>query len=207
MRTIKILFLYFAKYCGLFFIARKITNKGLRILCYHGFSLDDEDIFRPKLFMRKDLFAKRLAKISDMGFSVIGLDEAVDSLKAGKPLSNSMVITVDDGWQGVENIAWPLFEKYGFVWTLYLASYYANKQTQVMNLALQYLCWKTTKSEADLTKYGIDLDNKRQSCNLENVANDLTEFGSRLETAEDRQKFVRDIAVIFLSEYFKQQNR
>lgn len=176
-----------------------MTSKGLRILCYHGFSLDDEYLFRPKLFMRKDVFAKRLDKISQMGFSVISLDEAVHSLQAGKPLLNSVVITVDDGWQGVEDIAWPLFERFGYAWTLYLASYYSNKQTQVMNLALQYICWKTTKKDIDLSGFGADF---QQSCQLhqvsdyENLAYDLTRIGEKLATAKDRQNFVRDIAVL-----------
>lgn len=199
MRTVKLVLLYIAKYTGLFFIARKMTDKGLRILCYHGFALRDENLFRPKLFMCKEKFAKRLDKISELGFSVIGLDEAVCSLRAGKPLSNSIVITVDDGWLGVRDIAWPLFEKHDFPWTLYLSSYYADKQTQVMNLALQYLCWKTKKQKVDLSAYNIASGKKyelRQKSDYEDLAQELAQVGNALDTAEDRQNFVRNIAVV-----------
>lgn len=199
MQTVKLVFLYFAKYTGLFFLAQKITGRGLRILCYHGFSLDDENLFRPKLFMRKEILAKRLARISEMGFTVISLDDAVHALKAGTPLKNSVVITVDDGWQGVQDIAWPLFEKHGFSWTLYLASYYADKQTQVMNLAIQYLCWKTSKSDIDLSAFdlsGGEIRHLSQASDYDDLAHDLTQFGDELATAEKRQQFVRDIAVL-----------
>ena len=84
-----------------------------------------------------------------MGFSVISLDKAVSMLESDVVPENSIVITVDDGWRGVESIAWPLLKEYKFDWTLYLTTYYAEKQTQVMNVAIQYLCWKTESGSAD----------------------------------------------------------
>lgn len=198
MHAVKILILYIAKFIGLFLIARKMTDKGVRILCYHGFSLGDEDVFRPKLFIRKEFLAKRLDKISEMGFSVISLDEAVNSLKTGKSPLNSIVITVDDGWQGVQDIAWPLFEKHGFDWTLYLSTYYADKQTQVMNLAVQYLCWKTKKNEIDLSAFGMAMGTRQQlyqKSDFEDLAHELTQCGEMLKTANERQDFVREVAV------------
>src|SRR4029077_9557706 len=51
MRTqLKIGLLHVSKCLGLFHMARYLTRRGVRILCYHGFSLDGESTFRPKLF-------------------------------------------------------------------------------------------------------------------------------------------------------------
>jgi peptidoglycan/xylan/chitin deacetylase (PgdA/CDA1 family) len=200
VHKLKIIVLYIAKYLGLFAISKKITSHGLRILCYHGFSLADEDVFRPKLFITGALFARRLAKISDMGFSVIGLDKAVDMIKTGTKFSNSIVLTIDDGWQGVGNIAWPLLKQHGYDWTLYLTTYYAEKQTQVMNVAIQYLCWKSEKQEIDLSltsdffkQYKVLQGLK----DLSTIEKALQEIGNELSTHEERQDFLRRIACAF----------
>jgi peptidoglycan/xylan/chitin deacetylase (PgdA/CDA1 family) len=197
MHKLRIIILYIAKYLGLFWLSKIITSDGLRILCYHGFSLDDEHLFRPKLFITGNLFRQRLAKISAMGFSVISLDKAVNALKSGSGLSNSLVITVDDGWQGVEDIAWPLLKDQGFDWTLYLTTYYAEKQTQVMNVAIQYLCWKTTEKKVDFSDLGESFKEKvrvRRKSDRDALAIDLALFAETLKTAEERQDFIRNVA-------------
>src|SRR5438067_1858868 len=48
------------KLCGLFHVARYITRDGLRIICYHGFAVAEEHKFRGRLFIRKELFLRRI---------------------------------------------------------------------------------------------------------------------------------------------------
>ena len=52
-------FLHASRAMGLFRLARRLTADRLRILCYHGFSLDDEDGFRGSLFMTPAVFEQR----------------------------------------------------------------------------------------------------------------------------------------------------
>lgn len=199
MTHLKIFILYLAKFMGLFRLSRRVTSKGLRIVCYHGFSLDDEHRFRPKLFMSGRLFEQRLRKLSRMKFSVIPLSRAVAMLKAGVAPVNSLVLTIDDGWQGVEDIAWPLLQKYNFDWTLYLTTYYVAKQTQVMNLYLQYILFKTSKKHVDLSALGNSFGVKYPlvtDADRDKLAGDLAGFCATLATAELRQKFVADVAVV-----------
>lgn len=200
MHKFKIIILYFAKYLGFFSIARKITSRGLRILCYHGFSLDNEHLFRPKLFMTQVLFERRLAKISEMGFAVISLDKAVHMIESKTDFSNSVVLTIDDGWEGVGKIAWPLLKQYGFDWTLYLTTYYAEKQTQVMNIAIQYLCWKTSKKEIDLSLFAEIFKHKNEFQGLKNISileKELQKIGTMFSTSEERQNFLSIVASAF----------
>src|SRR5258708_5042381 len=49
-----------AKCLGLFRIARYITRDGLRIICYHGFAVAEEYKYRSRLFIRKELFRRRI---------------------------------------------------------------------------------------------------------------------------------------------------
>lgn len=199
MHNVKLTILFIAKYCGLFVLARLMTNHGLRILCYHGFSTSDEHLFRPKLFMTKAFFERRLNKITQMKFLVISLDQAVESLKCGRNLTNSLVITVDDGWHGVANVAAPLFSQHGFPWTLYLTTYYVQKQTQVTNVAIQYLCWKSTCAQININELNGSADEFFSLSNLDErakLSNRLIALQDKLGTADERQEFVRQLAIL-----------
>lgn len=197
LRKLKFIILFLAKYSGFFWISKNITSNGLRIICYHGFSKNDEHLFRPHLFMTKSLFRKRLSKIYEMGFSVISLDKAVNMMRSGIDCNNSLVLTIDDGWQGVDEIAWPLLKEYDFDWTLYLTTYYSKKQIQVMNIAIQYLLWKTPKNHIDLSDFVEifnDITDKHGDLDLDELAFRLNKFGESLPTSEERQKFLGKIA-------------
>ena len=52
-RAIKVTVLHVCRWLGFFALARRLTRDRLRILCYHGFELQDESSFRPKLFMTR----------------------------------------------------------------------------------------------------------------------------------------------------------
>lgn len=199
MHNVKLIILFIAKYCGLFVLARTMTNHGLRILCYHGFSTSDEHLFRPKLFMTDAVFERRLTKITQMKFSVISLGQAVDSLRRGQNLTNSLVITVDDGWHGVADVAAPLFRQHEFPWTLYLTTYYVQKQTQVTNVAIQYLCWKSNCTQINIRELNGNVDEFFSLSNRDDrtkLSNRLILLQDNLCTAAERQTFVRQLGAL-----------
>lgn len=197
MQLIKYAVLYGAKYAGLFFLSRWLTRGGLRILCYHAFSSDDEHLFRPKLFITSKTFARRMDKVADMGFNVISLQDAVTSLKNGVKLDNALVITIDDGWQSTVEIAAPKLAEHGFPWTLYLTTYYAEKQTQLVNIAIFYTLWKTTQTHIDLNALNVGLQGEINFKTIEQrnvLAAKLLQSAEQLPTAQERQDFVRRLA-------------
>jgi peptidoglycan/xylan/chitin deacetylase (PgdA/CDA1 family) len=162
--TLKRLVFQTAEVAGLFRLARWSTRKQLLILCYHGFELADESEFRPMLFMRSEMFARRLETIRKRGHAVLPLDEAIRRLRDGTLPRNAVCLTIDDGFYSVLACAAPLLRQHGFPATLYVTSYYAEKRVPVFRLAVQYMFWKTavatleagecpweTKEPADLT--------------------------------------------------------
>jgi peptidoglycan/xylan/chitin deacetylase (PgdA/CDA1 family) len=157
------LFLYwFCKLTGLFRVARFITGSGLRILCYHGFTLRDEHLFRPSLFITRDQFERRLRYLSESGFPVLPLTAALERLDRGTLPSCATVITIDDGFYGVYVSAKDGFAKYGFSSTLYLTTYYFRKQTPIYRLVVSYFLWKAARRPVDLSGIGVpDLANSR----------------------------------------------
>src|SRR5437588_360861 len=73
-------------------------TQRLLILGYHGIALKDEHRWRPGLFMPSDLFVSRMELISQMGCTVLPLDEALNRLQAKSLPPASVVITFDDGF-------------------------------------------------------------------------------------------------------------
>ena len=143
-------FLIASKYAGLFWLAGLLTRRGLRILCFHGSSLDDEHLFRPKLFMRAATLARRLAFLKRAGFPVLPLGEAVERLRAGTLPARAVAVTIDDGFYGTYRDAAPLFRRLAMPATLYITSYYVVRRNPVYGLVVQYMFWKTQREEADL---------------------------------------------------------
>jgi peptidoglycan/xylan/chitin deacetylase (PgdA/CDA1 family) len=145
---------------GLFQVARRKTARGLRILCYHGVSLNDESGFRPKLFMDPGMFRSRLEFLAENQFPVLSIEQGLNLLEKGSLPPCATVITIDDGFYSVYRIAFPLLRKFRFPATLYVTSYYSLKQNPVFRLVVQYMFWKTTRSELDLRGMNIAIPEK-----------------------------------------------
>jgi len=155
MRYLKRVFLRVSKVVGLFHLARRVTARGLRIICYHGIALADEARFRPQLFVSPATFGRRLRCLSAGGFPVLPLDGALDALDKGNLPACPTVITIDDGFYSVYTHGLQPLRRFSFPATLYVTTYYALKETPVFRLAVQYMFWKTGRAEADLSALNI----------------------------------------------------
>lgn len=134
----------------MFSVCRHWTRRGLRILCYHGFSSVDEHRFRPMLFQTAERFRQRMTYLKTAGYRTLTLEEAQERLRSGKLAANDIVITIDDGFHGVHAIAAPILEELGLSATVYVTTYYVNNNNPVFRLALQYVFWKTACDKVSL---------------------------------------------------------
>lgn len=149
-RVLKTLVLWLGKSCGLFILSRWLMRRRLLILCYHGFELDDEARFRPKLFMRPEVFRSRLALITRRRFPVLTLSEALERLDQGTLPDNTIVLTIDDGFASTLVKAAPLLKQFQMPATLYQTTYYVDKPA-IFRLVVQYMFWKTKMEALDMT--------------------------------------------------------
>lgn len=131
-----------AKACGLFALARRLTRHGLRILCYHGIALDDEQVFQPILFMHEDTFRRRMEYLVAQGYPVLPLQRALELLQSGHLPAGAVAITFDDGWVGTGSKAAPILSALGLPSTLYVATRYVEEEAPVTDVTLRYLLWK-----------------------------------------------------------------
>jgi peptidoglycan/xylan/chitin deacetylase (PgdA/CDA1 family) len=136
---------------GISHICSLMTGGRLQILCYHGFSFEDEYLFRGRLFMAPAVFQRRLEWLKTRGYRVLDLGDALTRLRGGTLKHKEIVITIDDGFYSVFALAAPLLRAYGMRATLYLTSYYVKHGNPIFRLAIQYMAWKSKRDEVDLS--------------------------------------------------------
>jgi len=154
---IKTLVFHLAKLMGLFALARRITRRGLRILCYHSFSTDSDAAheFRPGTFMRPQTFRRRMDLLAGMKLPVLPLHDAVNRLRDGALPPCAVVITFDDGAASTWLHGIPVLLERNLPGTIYVTTYYCVKQTPVFRMAVQYMLWKSQAAQVNLAGLGL----------------------------------------------------
>ncbi|MDE1464613.1 polysaccharide deacetylase family protein [Spartinivicinus poritis] len=147
----KLDYLQALKRMGAFQLTKPFAKNKLLILCYHAFELKDECQFRPSLFQKQATFRKRLEMLLSTGYRVLSLDDAISQLKANQLRGLNAVITIDDGFQSVYQLAYPVLKFFKLPATVYITSYFQTKQTPVFQLAVQYMFWRSKHSTLDLS--------------------------------------------------------
>lgn len=189
-----------SKYVGLFAVCRWITRKNIRILGYHGIWLG-EGHFGNFLFMSPDKFACRMQKIKDMGFPVLSLDDALKLQSTGEHPDFTTVITIDDGWYSSYLYMLPPLEEQKFTATMYVTTYYSEKQAPIFNVALQYLFSATEVETLNTSKLGLPVGkvvDLRVSSQKDEVVALLLQHAAQFSSEAERQSFLS-----LLSEHLK----
>jgi peptidoglycan/xylan/chitin deacetylase (PgdA/CDA1 family) len=193
---LKLIFLHLSKRTGLFVLSRFLMRRGLRILCYHGVALVDENLFRPKLFMRSEWFRRRLAHLAQKNYRVVSLEDALARKVTGQLLKDSVVITIDDGfYSSYRACEW--LEKLSFPATIYVTSYYCVKEVPIFRLVIQYILWKTNKTRIALSDIESTWDG-HSSLESERERTDLMWkvilWGESLSTEDERVAAYRRVS-------------
>ena len=152
LRPVKLSVLHAARALGVFSAAARSRRRSrkLLILCYHGISIDDEHEWAPGLYISVDLFESRLERLRRGGYCVLPLAEAVARLRAGTLPPRSITITFDDGNFDFHQRAWPLLRKYNMPATVYLTTYYCERNLPVFPGVVAYLLWKGRGTRAQV---------------------------------------------------------
>jgi peptidoglycan/xylan/chitin deacetylase (PgdA/CDA1 family) len=139
-----------ARAAGGFALARRLTGQRLRILCYHGAWTISGPPYGECLFIEPEMFARRMERLARSGHPVLDLDEAVERLYAGTLPRGAVAITLDDGWRSSHSHMMPVLKAHGLPATLYVSTYYAEKQVPVVNVALRYILGETPRPAHDI---------------------------------------------------------
>lgn len=110
------------------------------ILMYHRFGHEESTLFvTPQNFKRQMAYLKR------KNYNVISLNELAEGIKADRKFRhNTVVITIDDGYEDNYKYAYPVLKKYKFPATIFIAS-------NLIGNAKDFLTWEQIK---DMLKDG-----------------------------------------------------
>ena len=98
--------------------ANNIDSHGV-ILVYHHVSTDTP----PSTSISPEDFRKHLDYLLQNDFSVIPLDQMLETLQNGRQLpEKAIAITFDDGYISIYDTAFPMLQSYGFPFTLFLST-------------------------------------------------------------------------------------
>jgi len=140
------------------------------ILTYHNFSETKENL----MMVKKDSFEQQMRYLKENHYSVISLDDFFDFLDFRRQIPRkSVVITFDDGWQGVYSIAYPILKKYGFPATLFVYTDLINGNRKTLN-------WTEV---AELDRAGVDIQ-----CHTKTHRNLI-----KIQNQESLEMYVNDI--------------
>ena len=197
---------YFSKYLGLFAVSRRLFKNKVRILCYHGFTMVDEHLSVPGLFIEPKEFERRLNYLQRKGYNVISLQNAHKAMRVGEQAADRVVITIDDGYFSVLKEAAPILKEYEYPSTLYLTSYYFDKNCPVFTLAVGYMFWKSRITTADFSELGISNLKSYTTCkmtaeNKRKVSIIIKEYGQALDGNEKRINLLKKLGQVLEIDY------
>jgi peptidoglycan/xylan/chitin deacetylase (PgdA/CDA1 family) len=176
-KRIRVNLLHALKAAGVFDRVRdsRWRQRRLLILCYHSLALDDENLWRPALFLAPSRVRERFEMLKQGGYHVLPLAEALERLRKNDLPPRSVVLTFDDGTYDFYKLTYPLLHEYGFPATVYQTTHYCSRRMPVYSLICSYMLWK--KREATLS-----------AAPSIGIAQDM-----RLNTPEDRQAALSQI--------------
>jgi len=141
------------------------------ILCYHHFG---NDCHSP-LCIPAPVFEQQMQYLKDNGYRVISLAQFYDFLRYRQGIpKRSVIITIDDGYRSVYDIAFPILKQYGFPATLFIYTDFIGKSKNAAN-------WKQLR---EMKAAGIEIGSHTLShCDLnqKRSGEDTPGFETRIE--------------------------
>lgn len=99
-----------------------MTDTRVPILMYHAVSTSPNDATR-ELSVAPEAFAEQMALIGDLGLTPVKTADLAARWRSGKPLpERPVLITFDDGYEGVHRHALPVLAKHGFPATVFVST-------------------------------------------------------------------------------------
>ncbi len=103
------------------------------ILLYHDFV---ERIPRTEMMVSVPTFRAQMQALKDAGIPVIPMSDLLAWKRGEKNIPDEcVVITLDDGWVGEHQFAFPIMKEFGYPFTLYLYKKYVNIGGRSMTIA------------------------------------------------------------------------
>lgn len=156
---------------------------GVTVFIYHRFG---EDKY-PTTNVSAERFREQLAHLMMNNYQVIALKDMIQAIKNNTPLpEKAAVITIDDGYRSVYDVAWPVLKSFGYPFTVFLYVEGVDKDFR------GYMSWDQIR---EMQEAGVDFqDHSYSHFHLGDRPEGLDEAGYRAWISKDLQKGSRILA-------------
>ncbi len=178
---------------GGFSIAQRLTRERLRILCYHGFSVGDEHLLSPYVFMRPETFERRMLILQRRKIPVVSIDEGMRKLAAGEIRKGETVLTMDDGWATNLRVL-PLLQKLGYPVCIYITTEHLSAGPEAFNLSLLQLLNDSNRTTVTFTGIHPAIDGHYNLSDLAATTAAIVKAAESGMSLSERQGSLRKIA-------------
>ena len=130
--------------------AARINQKAqVIVLGYHRFV---NKVRHPDTEITPAAFEAQLQQLKDAGITVIPLQDLIAWQEGKKEIpASSAVITFDDGWKSQYTLAWPILQKFGVPFTLFIYTDYIKGQPKAGG---ESISWEQL---AEMRDAGVDI--------------------------------------------------
>lgn len=194
MSWIKKTLFHIARLLGGFALAQHVTRRKLRILCYHGFSITDEHLTAPYVFMRAVTFERRMRILKKRRIPVISLQDGVERLTLGTIANDEAVITLDDGWAS-NLLVMPILHSFNYPACIYITTEHLTARTDAFNVIVGQMVQRSSKPSVLLQDIHPLLDGHYEIAKDQAaVAAALVEHAAKIKPLSERQQLLEPIA-------------
>jgi peptidoglycan/xylan/chitin deacetylase (PgdA/CDA1 family) len=98
-------------------------NSQVIVFCYHRF----EDKPKDSLAIKPSDFEAQMQALKDQGITVISMEDFLAWRRGEKSVpKKSAVVTIDDGYVSGYTVAWPILQKFGYPFTMFIYTDYVK---------------------------------------------------------------------------------
>jgi len=145
------------------------------VLMYHRFGYEEST-----LFVTPENFQRQMQYLVDKKYNVISLDEYIKGKKSEEKFPrNTVVITIDDGFQDNFTYAYPVLKEHGFSATIFLIASYISAEDE-------YLGWAEAQEMLNNNiLFGAHTTNNKYLPGIKNTDELITEIRGSKKIIED----------------------
>ncbi|WP_152773792.1 polysaccharide deacetylase family protein [Streptomyces spongiae] len=126
-----------------------MADAPVPILMYHSVATAPNDATRA-LSVAPEAFSEQMALLGDRGFTPVSTAELGTSWRTGRPLpARPVLVTFDDGYEGVHRHSLPVLAKHGFAATLFVSTGWLRGAYDTGGALDTMLDWKQVRDIAD----------------------------------------------------------
>jgi len=145
-KAVKLLY----RFAGVYSVKHRSQQNLLKIFCYHRFLNDNSSLAISRQYFTQEIFARHIDYLKSH-FIIQSIEDCIDFRnQSGKFPSNTLALTVDDGYEDFYLYAYPVLKHYDLPATVYIIYDFIEKQQWLWQDKIKYSLRKTHLIKKDI---------------------------------------------------------